>query len=116
MEPRTIRLGAVLGTNLRVAQRGQKLPRKLVSGTRSSTNFRRPVVGRVADRWLDRWHGRQRRLDRWHGRHRSHGPCAPGHGGVVVRVGLDDGSGAGTADDGVLHPDEVDEAAVICEP
>ena len=39
-------------------------------------------------------------------------PCA--NGGTLVEVGLDDGEGGGTADDGVLHPDEVDDSSPIC--
>jgi hypothetical protein len=36
------------------------------------------------------------------------------HGGYRVDVGLDDGEGDGKADDGVLHEDEIDDRAFIC--
>jgi len=44
------------------------------------------------------------------------GQCVANNGGVIIRVGLDNGDGAGTADDGTLHDDEVDEEAVVCNP
>jgi hypothetical protein len=36
------------------------------------------------------------------------------NGGVKVLVGADDGAGAGTPGDGVLHVDEIDWSEVIC--
>lgn len=38
--------------------------------------------------------------------------CAAG--GQTVAVGLDDGAGAGTPDDGLLHADEVDDSQTVC--
>jgi uncharacterized protein (TIGR03382 family) len=35
-------------------------------------------------------------------------------GGSLIEVGLDDGEGEGTPDDGELHADEVDSARVVC--
>ena len=35
--------------------------------------------------------------------------------GLVLVMGLDDGAGAGTVDDGVLHDDEVDHAMRLCD-
>ena len=36
------------------------------------------------------------------------------HGGLVVHVGLDDGDGAGEADDGILSDDEINQSHVVC--
>jgi len=44
------------------------------------------------------------------------GACPAGNGGVIVRVGLDNGDGNGTENDEVLHDDEVDDVAYICNP
>lgn len=42
------------------------------------------------------------------------GACPGDHGGVIVRVGVDDGDGDGVKGDGVLHGHEVDAEGVIC--
>jgi hypothetical protein len=36
-------------------------------------------------------------------------------GGRFIKVGVDDGAGDGVSDDGVLHPDEVDQTTYICD-
>jgi hypothetical protein len=40
--------------------------------------------------------------------------CDAGSGGKRVRVGIDDGGGGGTADDGILQDGEVDETFYVC--
>ncbi|MEO8919102.1 MAG: DUF1554 domain-containing protein [Polyangiaceae bacterium] len=37
-----------------------------------------------------------------------------GAGGVKIQVGLDNGDGEGTANDGTLQPDEVDQTSYVC--